>query len=122
MLVNHLRSGPPAVWDIAKEAVKNQPSISTLILWDHLGFSKGTENHWMRSIKLLNSALRIKRDSNEESSNPRRNSFLASKRDVGNAVRQFFAFKCPRNDFTKVLKELVERWVKTIEYDGIYFE
>ncbi|CAH2101193.1 unnamed protein product [Euphydryas editha] len=42
-----------------------------------------------------------------------------SKGDVKNAVRQFFASK-PKEWFYQGIKELAERWVKTIEYDGLY--
>ncbi|CAH2092463.1 unnamed protein product [Euphydryas editha] len=43
-----------------------------------------------------------------------------SKGDVKNAVDKCLHLS-PNNDF-KIVKELAERWVKTIEYDGQYFE
>lgn len=44
-----------------------------------------------------------------------------SRENIESAVQQFFASK-PKEWFYQGLKELAERWVRTIEYDGLYFE
>jgi hypothetical protein len=37
------------------------------------------------------------------------------------AVEEFFAFKV-KKWFYQVFKELAEKWVKTTEHEGLYFE
>jgi histone-lysine N-methyltransferase SETMAR len=41
--------------------------------------------------------------------------------DVEDAVEEFFVSK-DKEWFYQALKELAEKWVKTIEYEGLYFE
>jgi hypothetical protein len=41
--------------------------------------------------------------------------------DVKVAVEEFFAFR-DNEWFYQAFKELAEKWVKTIEHEGLYFE
>jgi hypothetical protein len=41
--------------------------------------------------------------------------------DMEVAVEEFFAFK-DKEWFYQAFKELAEKWVKTIEHEGLYFE